>query len=305
MLYDVIIIGSGCAGYTGAIYTSRGNLKTLVIAGAKPGGQLMLTSDVENYPGFPEGVLGGDLMDRMRQQAERFGAEIVYEDATEVDFNSSPFKVIADKEYEAKSVIIATGASAKWLDLPSEQRLIGRGVANCAVCDAAFFRDKYVLVVGGGDTAVEEALFLTKFASKVSIVHRRDSLRASKIMQDRAKKNKKIDFIWNNIVADIVGKSRVEAVVIEDVNTKKQKKIACDGLFVAIGHEPNTKIFAGQIGLDEKGYIAVKKDVFSNTEGVFVAGDVADYRYKQAVTAAGSGCKAALEAEKYIASLSD
>ena len=305
MLYDVIIIGSGCAGYTGAIYTSRGNLKTLVIAGAKPGGQLMLTSDVENYPGFPEGVLGGDLMDRMRQQAERFGAEIAYEDATEVDFNSSPFKVIADKEYEAKSVIIATGASAKWLNLPSEQRLIGRGVANCAVCDAAFFRDKYVLVVGGGDTAVEEALFLTKFASKVSIVHRRDSLRASKIMQDRAKKNKKIDFIWNNIVADIVGKSRVEAVVIEDVNTKKQKKIACDGLFVAIGHEPNTKIFAGQIGLDEKGYIAVKKDVFSNTEGVFVAGDVADYRYKQAVTAAGSGCKAALEAEKYIASLSD
>ena len=305
MLYDVIIIGSGCAGYTGAIYTSRGNLKTLVIAGAKPGGQLMLTSDVENYPGFPEGVLGGDLMDRMRQQAERFGAEIVYEDATEVDFNSSPFKVIADKEYEAKSVIIATGASARWLDLPSEQRLIGRGVANCAVCDAAFFRDKYVLVVGGGDTAVEEALFLTKFASKVSIVHRRDSLRASKIMQDRAKKNKKIDFIWNNIVADIVGKSRVEAVVIEDVNTKKQKKIACDGLFVAIGHEPNTKIFAGQIDLDEKGYIVVKKDVFSNTEGVFVAGDVADYRYKQAVTAAGSGCKAALEAEKYIASLSD
>ena len=305
MLYDVIIIGSGCAGYTGAIYTSRGNLKTLVIAGAKPGGQLMLTSDVENYPGFPEGVLGGDLMDRMRQQAERFGAEIAYEDATEVDFNSSPFKVIADKEYEAKSVIIATGASAKWLNLPSEQRLIGRGVANCAVCDAAFFRDKYVLVVGGGDTAVEEALFLTKFASKVSIVHRRDSLRASKIMQDRAKKNKKIDFIWNNIVADIVGKSRVEAVVIEDVNTKKQKKIACDGLFVAIGHEPNTKIFAGQIDLDEKGYIVVKKDVFSNTEGVFVAGDVADYRYKQAVTAAGSGCKAALEAEKYIASLSD
>ena len=305
MLYDIIIIGSGCAGYTGAIYTSRGNLKTLVIAGAKPGGQLMLTSDVENYPGFPEGVLGGDLMDRMRQQAERFGAEIAYEDATEVDFNSSPFKVIADKEYEAKSVIIATGASAKWLNLPSEQRLIGRGVANCAVCDAAFFRDKYVLVVGGGDTAVEEALFLTKFASKVSIVHRRDSLRASKIMQDRAKKNKKIDFIWNNIVADIVGKSRVEAVVIEDVNTKKQKKITCDGLFVAIGHEPNTGIFKGQLTLDEKGYIVVKKDVFSNTEGVFVAGDVADYRYKQAVTAAGSGCKAALEAEKYIASLSD
>ena len=305
MLYDVIIIGSGCAGYTSAIYTSRGNLKTLVIAGAKPGGQLMLTSDVENYPGFPEGVLGGDLMDRMRQQAERFGAEIVYEDVTEVEFSSSPFKVIADKEYEAKSVIIATGASAKWLNLPSEQRLIGRGVANCAVCDAAFFRDKYVLVVGGGDTAVEEALFLTKFASKVSIVPRRDSLRASKIMQDRAKKNKKIDFIWNNIVADIVGKSRVEAVVIEDVNTKKQKKITCDGLFVAIGHEPNTGIFKGQLTLDEKGYIVVRKDVFSNMEGVFVAGDVADYRYKQAVTAAGMGCKAALEAEKYIASLSD
>ncbi len=305
MLYDVIIIGSGCAGYTAAIYTSRGNLKTLVIAGNKPGGQLMLTSDVENYPGFPEGVLGGDLMDRMRQQAERFGAEIVYEDAAEADFSSKPLKVIADKAYEAKSVIIATGASAKWLDLPSEQRLIGRGVANCAVCDAAFFRDKYVLVAGGGDTAVEEALFLTKFASKVSIVHRRDSLRASKIMQDRAKKNKKIDFIWNNVVAEVIGSSKVEAVVIEDVNTKKQKKIPCDGLFVAIGHEPNTKIFQGKIELDEKGYIVVEKDVFSNTEGVFVAGDVADYRYKQAVTAAGTGCKAALEAEKYIASLSD
>lgn len=305
MLYDVIIIGSGCAGYTSAIYTSRGNLKTLVMAGTKPGGQLMLTSDVENFPGFPEGVLGGDLMDKIRQQAERFGAEIVYEDATEVDFSSKPLKVIADKEYEAKSVIIATGASAKWLELPSEQRLIGRGVANCAVCDASFFRDKYVLVVGGGDTAVEEALFLTKFASKVSIVHRRDSLRASKIMQDRAKKNKKIDFIWNNIVAEVIGSSKVEAVVIEDVNTKKQKKITCDGLFVAIGHEPNTGIFKGQITLDEKGYIVVKKDVFSNTEGVFVAGDVADYRYKQAVTAAGMGCKAALEAEKYIESLND
>lgn len=305
MLYDVIIIGSGCAGYTAAIYASRGNLKTLVIAGSKPGGQLMLTSEVENYPGFPEGVLGGDLMDKMRQQAERFGAEIVYEDATEADFSSKQFKVTADKEYQGKSVIVATGASAKWLNLRNEQRLIGRGVANCAVCDAAFFRGKYVLVVGGGDTAMEEALFLTKFARRVTVIHRRDTLRASKIMQDRAFKNKKIDFVWNSTVADVIGDKKVEAVVIEDVNTQEQRKIACDGLFVAIGHEPNTKVFQGQIDLDEKGYVAVRNDVFTSVEGVFAAGDVADYRYKQAVTAAGMGCKAALEAEKYIESLSD
>lgn len=305
MLYDVIIIGSGCAGYTAAIYTSRGNLKTLVLAGTKAGGQLMLTSGVENYPGFPEGVLGGDLMDKMREQAEKFGAEIIYEDAIRVELGKNPFRVSADKEYQGKSVIVATGASAKWLGLENEQRLIGRGVANCAVCDAAFFKDKYVLVVGGGDTAIEEAIFLTKFASRVTVVHRRDQLRASKIMQERAFKNKKIDFMWNSAVADILGDKRVDGAIVEDVNTKKQKKVACDGVFVAIGHEPNTKIFQGQLELDEKGYLVVKNDAFTNVRGVFAAGDVADYRYKQAVTAAGMGCKAALEAEKYLEELGD
>lgn len=305
MLYDVIIIGSGCAGYTAATYASRAGLKTLVVAGTKPGGQLMLTSEVENYPGFPQGILGGDLMDNMRQQAERFGAEIVYEDATKADFRKAPFTVDAGKKYTSRSVIIATGASAKWLGLKNEQRLIGRGVANCAVCDAAFFKDKYVLVVGGGDTAMEEALFLTKFARKVTVVHRREELRASRVMQERAFRNKKIDFMWNSAVADILGDKRVEGAVVEDVNTKKRREIRCDGVFVAIGHEPNTQIFAGQITLGQKGYITVKNEVFTGIKGVFAAGDVADYRYRQAITAAGSGCKAAIEAEKYLEELKD
>jgi len=300
-MYDVIIIGSGPAGLTAAIYTSRAGLKTLVAAGTAWGGQLMLTAEVENFPGFKDGILGPDLMDNMYKQAERFGAEIMFEDTTEVDFSKRPFRVKAgDTVYEGFSVIIATGASPKWLGLESEQRLRGRGVSVCATCDAAFFRDKVAVVVGGGDTALQEALELSRFVSQAKIVHRRNQLRASNVLQERASKNPKIEFIWNSMVQEILGKNQVEGVKLKRTDTGEESELKCDAVFVAIGHEPNTQVFKGQVELDGKGYVVVKGETRTSVEGVFVAGDVQDYRYKQAVTAAGAGCKAALDAQRFL-----
>jgi len=306
---NVIIIGSGPAGLTAAIYTARADLKPLVLAGISWGGQLMLTTEVENYPGFPEGVLGPDLMKKFRDQAEKFGAEILDIDVGSVNFKSRPFTIVADgKTYKTRAVIVAAGANSNWLNLPNEQRLIGRGVSSCAPCDAWFFKDKKVIVVGGGDSAMEEALTLTKFASSVAIVHRRDEFRASKIMLDRVKANKKISFIINSVVVDVLGKDKVEGVKIKNVKDGKVKELPIDGMFLAIGHSPMTKIFKGQIELDEKGYVKRipqgegpgKFQMTTSVEGVFVAGDVHDYHYRQAVTAAGYGCSAALEAEKWL-----
>jgi len=300
-LYDVIIIGSGPAGLTAAIYTSRAMLETLVIGGTTWGGQLMLTSEVENFPGFPQEILGPELMTKMRKQAEKFGAKILFEDVTSVDFSSRPFKInVGDKSFEAKAVIIATGASAKWLGLLSEVRLQGRGVSACATCDAPLFRDKKVVVVGGGDTAMDEALALAKYAREVTIVHRRDKLRASRILQERVFANKKINCIWNSVVEDILGENRVEGVRLKNVKTGEFTMLSADAVFVAIGHKPSTEMFKGQIDLDEKGYIIVHDQTKTSIEGVFAAGDVQDYRYKQAVTSAGSGCRAALDAEKFL-----
>jgi len=300
-LYEVIIIGSGPAGLTAAIYTSRAKLSTLVIGGASWGGQLMLTSEVENYPGFPDSILGPDLMAKMRTQAERFGAKIMFEDVTSVDFSSRPFKImVSDRVFRAKAVIVATGASTKWLGLPSEARLRGRGVSACATCDAPFFRDKKAVVIGGGDTAMDEALALSKYAREVTVVHRRDQLRASKILQDRVFANKKINFVWNSVVVDILGRDRVESVKLKNVQTGGESTLSTDAVFVAIGHKPNTDIFRGQIDLDEKGYVKAYNETKTSVEGVFVAGDNQDIRYKQAITAAGAGCKAALDAEKYL-----
>lgn len=309
---EVIIIGSGPAGLTAALYAARADLKPLVFAGVKWGGQLMLTTEVENYPGYVDGIQGPDLMMNFRKQAERFGAEIKNEDVTAVDFKSKPFGVmVGDKGYKGKSVIIATGAETNWLGLPNEQKLIGRGVSSCAPCDAFFFRDKKVIVVGGGDSAMEEALVLTKFASTVTIIHRRDEFRASKIMLDRAQKNEKISFVLNSQIVDVLGKDKVEGVKVKDTKTGEEREMPIDGIFVAIGHSPMTKIFQDQVGLDDKGYIVRKpvKDASSglftyktmtSVNGVFVAGDVHDYHYKQAVTAAGYGCQAALEVERWL-----
>ncbi len=300
-MYDVIIIGSGPAGLTAAIYTSRAKLKTLVVAGTAWGGQLMLTTEVENFPGFQNGILGPDLMDNMWKQAERFGAEMIFDDATAVDFSSKPFKVVGgDKVYEGKSAIISTGASARWLGLESETRLRGKGVSVCATCDAPFFKDKKAVVVGGGDTAIEEALALSKFVREVKVVHRRDKLRASSLLEERAFKNPKIEFVWNSTVQEILGKDRVEGVRLKKVDSEEEFELACDAVFIAIGRKPNTEIFRGQVELDEKGYVKVKDGTKTNVEGVFVAGDARDYRYRQAVTAAGGGCKAALDVEKYL-----
>jgi len=300
-LYDVIIIGSGPAGLTAAIYTGRAKLETLVVAGVTSGGQLMLTGEVENFPGFPEPILGPELMDKMRKQAEHFGAKFLFQDATAVNFSSKPFKVnVGSQVFEAKTVIIATGASAKWLGLESETRLRGRGVSSCAICDAPFFKEKKVVVIGGGDTAVDEALTLTKFAKEVTLIHRRSELRATKILQDRAFSNKKISFIWDSVVEEILGKNKVEGIRMKNVKTSEKSETTTDAVFVAIGHEPNTYIFKGQIELDSHGYIVAKDETKTSVEGVFVAGDVQDYRYRQAITAAGSGCKAALDAVKYI-----
>jgi len=300
----VIIIGSGPAGLTAAIYAARANLAPLVFAGGLYGGQLMLTSDVENYPGFPEGILGPELMEKFRAQAERFGAVIHNEDVTRVDFSSAPYRVwIDDEEHRANVIIAATGASAQWLGLPNETRLRGRGVSSCATCDGAFFRDKDIIVVGGGDTALEDGLFLTRFGRSVTVVHRRDALRASKIMQQRAFAHPKMSFIWNTVVDDILGERTVNGVVLRDLQTGGMTTRPADAVFVAIGHVPNTEIFAGQLELDQRGYIISADGVRTNVPGVFVAGDVQDTRYRQAVTAAGLGCRAAMEAEKYLESI--
>jgi len=300
-LYDVIIIGSGPAGLTAAIYSSRAKLSTLVIGGATWGGQLMFTSEVENFPGFPNGTLGPDLIAKIRAQAERFGTKIMFEDVTTVDFRSRPFKIsVGDRFFDGKTVIIATGASAKWLGLPSEARLRGRGVSACATCDAPFFRDKKTIVVGGGDTALDEALALSKYAREVTVVHRRDQLRASKILQEQVFANEKINFVWNSVVVDILGNDRVEGVRLRNVQTGEESTLATDAVFVAIGHKPNNDVFKGQIDMDEKGYIIAHDETKTSVEGVFVAGDNQDKRYMQAVTAAGAGCKASLDAEKYL-----
>jgi len=300
-VYDVVILGSGPAGLTAAIYTSRAGLNTLVVAGTLWGGQLMLTQEVENFPGFENGILGPKLMEEMRKQAERFGAELIFETATSADFKSKPFKVTAgNKTYEGKSVIIATGASAKWLGLESETRLRGRGVSVCATCDAPFFRNRKVVVVGGSDTAMEEAFVLSKVASEVKIIHRRDKLRACKFLQEKAFENPKITFVWDSTVQEILGKDRVEGVRLRNVVSGEESVLPCDAVFVAIGHKPNTDIFRDQIELDQTGYIVAREETRTNIDGVFAAGDVADYRYRQAIAAAGSGCKAALDTEKYL-----
>ena len=299
----VIILGGGPAGYTAALYSARANLEPLVIEGFAWGGQLMITSDVENYPGYPEGVLGPQMMQEFRAQAARFGAEYVTDDVTRVDFSERPFGVwVGDDEYRAETVIVATGAVARQLGLPSERRLQGRGVTYCAVCDAAFYRDKRVVVVGGGDSAMEEAIFLTKFASSVTVVHRRDTFRASPIMVDRARANEKIDFALDSVVEDVLGEEVVEAVRIRNVKTDETSELAADGVFVAIGHDPSTRLFVGQLDMDEGGYIVTRgKTTETNVPGVFAAGDVQDHVYRQAVTAAGSGCQAALDSERYLA----
>jgi thioredoxin reductase (NADPH) len=300
----VIIIGSGPAGLTAAIYAARANLRPLVLAGGLYGGQLMLTTEVENYPGFPEGIMGPDLMIKFREQAERFGAKIVNVDVTSVDFTKQPLVVrTSDEEYQAKTVIVATGASARWLDIPGESLLRGRGVSTCATCDGAFFREKNIVVAGGGDSAMEEALFLTRFGKHVTVIHRRDALRASKIMADRAFANEKIDFIWNTVIEEILGETHMTGLRLRNVVTDEVSDFSADGLFVAIGHTPNTGIFSGQLDLDEKGYIISPDGTATNVEGVFVAGDVNDIRYKQAVTAAGAGCRAAMDAERHLEAL--
>jgi thioredoxin reductase (NADPH) len=297
----VIIIGSGPAGLTAAVYAARANLRPLVLAGGLYGGQLMLTTEVENYPGFPEGILGPELMIRFREQAERFGARIENVDVTSVEFTKRPLVVRTDDaQHEASSVIVATGASARWLDIPGEERLRGRGVSSCATCDGAFFRDRPIVVVGGGDSALEEALFLTRFGSRVTIVHRRDRLRASKIMSDRARAHPKIDFIWNAVVQEVYGETHVTGLRIRNVLDGSSRDIETAALFVAIGHIPNTGVFAGQLDLDELGYVISPDGSSTNVEGVFVAGDVNDHRYRQAVTAAGAGCRAAMDVEKYL-----
>jgi thioredoxin reductase (NADPH) len=298
---NVVIVGSGPAGLTAALYTARAMLAPLVVAGSKPGGQLMLTSEVENFPGFPKGIMGPELMKLMREQATRFGAEIVDVDLEKTDFSKRPFTVtVAGKKIQTHSLIIATGASSRWLGLESEKRLIGSGVSSCATCDGFFFKGKEVIVVGGGDAALEEALFLTKFATKVTVIHRRDQLRASKIMQDRAKKNSKISFIWNSVVEEVLGKEHVTGVKLKNVQSGKNTELKADGIFVAIGHKPNTEFLGGQVKLNVKGYIEVTNNTRTSIEGVFVGGDVQDYRYRQAITAAGLGCMAAIDAEKWL-----
>lgn len=299
--YDVLIIGSGPAGYTAGVYTSRARLATLIISGTLPGGQLMTTSEVENYPGFPNGIFGPELMMNMRQQAERFGAIVVDDEVTKVDFKKKPFLITTHSEkYTAEAVIVCTGASPRKLGIDAEQQFGGRGVSYCATCDGPFFKGEDIVVVGGGDTALEEATFLTKFGKSVKIVHRRDSLRASKILQDKALENPKIEFMWNNVVSDIKGDKKVNTVLIRDIKTGKEKTIKAGGLFVAIGHEPNTSIFQGNLELDDKGYIVLKDHTKTSVEGVFAAGDVHDHRYRQAVTAAGFGCMAAIDVERWL-----
>ncbi len=305
-LYDVIIIGSGPAGYTAAIYAARANLSVLMLQGYQVGGQLMLTSDVENYPGFEEGILGPPMMEKFEAQARRFGTEVIPEDVISIDFSKRPFKVTTDSgEYQARAIIISTGASAKWLGLPSEQRLQGRGVSACATCDGFFFKNKDVAVIGGGDTAMEEATFLTRYANHVTVIHRRDTLRASKIMQDRAFKNPKISFIWDTEVTEVLGENELTGLRLHNVKTDEESILPVQGFFLAIGHKPNTDLFKGILDMDKVGYIIPVEHTMTNIPGVFAAGDVTDHRYRQAVTAAGDGCRAAIDAERWLESLGE
>jgi thioredoxin reductase (NADPH) len=299
---DVVILGSGPAGLTAALYTARANLKPLVLKGLDAGGQLMLTTEVENYPGFPDAILGPELMEKFEKQAARFDAELLHQEATRVDLSARPFGVWSgDEEWRARTLIISTGASARWLGIPGEDRLRGRGVSSCATCDGFFFRGDEIAVVGGGDSAMEEALFLTKFANKVTIVHRRDSLRASKIMQDRAFANDRITFLWNHVVTDLEGETRLTGARVRDVKTDEESTLTVGGLFVAIGHRPNTDLFRGVLDMDENGYLITRPgSAYTNVEGVFACGDVQDHTYRQAVTAAGSGCMAAIDAERWL-----
>ena len=304
-VHEVVIVGSGPAGLTAAIYASRANLRPIVIEGIGAGGQLMLTTDVENYPGFPDGILGPELMMKFREQAERFGAEFVTADVDRVEFEDRPFRVwVGTREFQSRAVIVSTGATARMLGLPNEQRLLGHGVSTCATCDGFFFREKPIAVVGGGDSAVEEAMFLTKFATKVTVIHRRDELRASKIMQERAFANPKIEFVWNSVVEDVGGNGSVESLHLRDTVTGAESTLGVDGLFVAIGHDPTTALFRGQLELDADGYIVTAPDsTRTSIDGVFACGDVQDHVYRQAVTAAGSGCMAAIETERFLAEL--
>jgi thioredoxin reductase (NADPH) len=305
---NVIIIGSGPAGLTSAIYTARANLAPLVIEGEpsstsdQPGGQLMLTTEVENFPGFPEGIMGPELMSNFRAQAERFGAEFLTEKVTRIDFSARPFKVwVRDQEFSAESIIVSTGARSLMLGLEAEQRLLGYGLSTCATCDGFFFRGQEIAVVGGGDSAIEEATFLTKFASKVTLIHRRDSLRASKIMQDRAFANPKMEFLWDSSVVDLLGSTKLEGAVIENLKTGGRSTLPVTGLFVAIGHRPNTDLFTGILDTDEAGYLVTKPgSSYTNVDGVFACGDVQDHTYRQAITAAGSGCMAAIDCERWL-----
>ena len=303
--HRVVILGSGPAGLTAAIYAGRANLAPVVVEGTQPGGQLTITTDVENYPGFAKGILGPEMMDVFHEQAARFGTTFVFGDVTSVDLAKRPFRFeVTHETHTAETLIVATGASAKWIGLPAERKLSGYGVSACATCDGFFFKDKAVAVVGGGDTAMEEALFLTKFATKVSVLHRRDQLRASKIMQERAQRNPKIEFVWNTVVTDVVGepdKGGVTGLVVQDTKSGATREMKVDGLFVAIGHEPNTKLFAGQLDMDERGYIRTReKSTYTSVAGVFACGDAQDPTYRQAVTAAGSGCMAAIDAERWL-----
>ena len=299
--YDVIIIGAGPAGYTAGIYCSRARHDTLIISGLLPGGQLMNTTDVENYPAFDEGIMGPDLMLTMRKQAERMNTTIIDDVVVNVDFRAKPFKVLTgSEEYEAKAVIVCTGATPRKIGIEGEQTFSGKGVSYCATCDGAFFRNQDIAVVGGGDTCMEEATFLTKFASKVHIIHRRDTFRASKIMQDRALNNENIEVHWNSVIEDIKGDQKVQQIILKDTKTGENKTLEMGGVFVAIGHEPNTELFKNQLEMDENGYIIQKQNTETSVKGVFTAGDVHDHRYRQAVTAAGFGCMSAIDVDKYL-----
>jgi thioredoxin reductase (NADPH) len=303
-IWDTAIIGSGPAGLTAGIYTTRGALSTVIIGGSSWGGQLMLTSEVDNFPGFPEGIMGPDLMENMKKQALRFGAEFIQSNVTKVDFSNKPFKLFVDEKVVlAKSVIIATGAETKWLGVKGEKELIGRGISSCAPCDAPFFKEKYVLVVGGGDSAMEEALVLTKYASKVTIIHRKSEFKASKAMQEKVFANEKINVIWDSEIEEIIGQQKFESVKLKNSKTNETSEINADGLFVAIGHNPTSELFKGLITLDEKGYIVPQTGSKTNIDGVFVSGDIHDHTYRQAITAAGYGCMAGMEVVNYIVDL--